>query len=188
MTHHDPSTAAFLALVSELTGTPATLGPPRRRDPLAVRCDHCAAAPGEPCRTVRPQHDGRPALGRRPDRPHLARRNAARPSDVEETAMSTETATAQPATTDRDHGAVPVDSGHLLIVDPCHLPPALVDALTRPNRYGVTLAVMLETPSGDGMFDVFSFQDGEGDDRSAVLMIGDGYGDLFGRGWTTATL
>ena len=56
--------------------------------------------------------------------------------------------------TDTDHGDVPVDSGHLLIVDPCHLPPDLVARLTRPNEHGVTLGVVVSTPSGDGFYPV----------------------------------
>lgn len=56
--------------------------------------------------------------------------------------------------TDTDHGDVPVDSGRLLIVDPCHLPPDLVHHLTRPNACGVTTAVLVSTPSGDGFYPV----------------------------------
>ena len=56
--------------------------------------------------------------------------------------------------TDTDHGDVPVDSGHLLIVDPCHLPSDLVARLTRPNPHGVTAAVLVATPSGDGFYPV----------------------------------
>lgn len=51
-------------------------------------------------------------------------------------------------------GVLPVDSGHVLIVDPCHLPDELVAALTSPNEHGVTVGVMAPTLVGDGLFPV----------------------------------
>ncbi|SIR12931.1 hypothetical protein [Micromonospora avicenniae] len=53
-----------------------------------------------------------------------------------------------------DLGRVPVDSGRLLVVDPCHLPPELVARLTRPNEHGTTLAAIVGTPHGDGWYPV----------------------------------
>lgn len=54
------------------------------------------------------------------------------------------------AATDPTRWAVPVDSGHVLVVDPANVPEALLDALTSPNAYGVTVGVVVPTPSGDG--------------------------------------
>lgn len=51
-------------------------------------------------------------------------------------------------------GEVPVDAGMLLVVDPCHLPPDVLKQLVTPNKYGVTLAVMVKTPFGDGGYAV----------------------------------
>lgn len=59
-----------------------------------------------------------------------------------------------------DLGPVPVDSGQLLICDPCNLPPELVRALTSPNAYGVTVAVVTPTQHGDGAYDVEVHSDG----------------------------
>lgn len=53
-----------------------------------------------------------------------------------------------------DHGDVPVDSGRLLVVDPCHLPEGQVAALTAMNSRGVRRAVAVATPSGDGFYPV----------------------------------
>lgn len=53
-----------------------------------------------------------------------------------------------------DFGSVLVDSGHLLIVDPCHLPPDLLQTLSTPNAYGYTPAVVVQTPMGDGLYEV----------------------------------
>lgn len=46
---------------------------------------------------------------------------------------------------------IPVDSGSLLIVDPCHLPAEILDRLTTSDAYGVTLAVVVPT-NGDGFY------------------------------------
>lgn len=59
-------------------------------------------------------------------------------------------------TTTTDLGAIPIDSGRLLLVDPANMPPALVERLTHPNRHGVTLAAVLNVPGGDGWAPVFS--------------------------------
>lgn len=69
---------------------------------------------------------------------------------------------------DEHLGDVPVDSGTLLIVDPCHLPPEVLEAIARPNRHGVTLATVVATPLGDGMYGVYSTPEG--------LVVGDPYG------------
>lgn len=53
-------------------------------------------------------------------------------------------------------GEIPVDSGRVLLVDPCHLPPDLVERLTSPNPYGVTVAAVVDTPTGDGLYPVVS--------------------------------
>ena len=53
-----------------------------------------------------------------------------------------------------EHGRVPVDSGQLLIVDPTHLPADLVRRLVRSNEFGVRVALQIDTPSGDGWYDV----------------------------------
>lgn len=53
-----------------------------------------------------------------------------------------------------DLGRVLVDSGHILIVDPCHLPPELLRKLTTPNAYGVTVGTLVATPCGDGAYPV----------------------------------
>jgi hypothetical protein len=51
-------------------------------------------------------------------------------------------------------GRVPVDSGHILIVDPCNIPPDVLHAITSPNAAGITVAVVVQTPSGDGSYPV----------------------------------
>jgi len=55
---------------------------------------------------------------------------------------------------------VPVDSASLLIVDPCHLPAGLLESLTKPNKYGVTLAVVVATMA-DGAYWVEEIAEGE---------------------------
>lgn len=55
-----------------------------------------------------------------------------------------------------EHGSVPVDSGRLLIIDPCNLPADLVAQVTTPNAYGVTVGVLVGTPTGDGWYPVWS--------------------------------
>lgn len=50
--------------------------------------------------------------------------------------------------------AVPVDSGSLLVVDPCYLDTATLERLTRPNERGLTAAVIVGTPHGDGFFGI----------------------------------
>jgi hypothetical protein len=55
---------------------------------------------------------------------------------------------------DVQHGRIPVDSGHLLIVDPAHLPADLLRRLVQPNEFGVRAALQIATPSGDGWYDV----------------------------------
>jgi hypothetical protein len=58
-------------------------------------------------------------------------------------------------------GQVPIDSGRLLLVDPCHIPDDLLATLTTPNEYGVVVGVMLAVPGGDG--DVKVWDEGEDD-------------------------
>ena len=48
---------------------------------------------------------------------------------------------------------VPVDSGTLLVVDPCNLPAGLLEEITSPNEHGVTVAVAVAVGS-DGWFRV----------------------------------
>jgi hypothetical protein len=57
---------------------------------------------------------------------------------------------------DDDLGEIPVDTGRVLLVDPCHLPPDLVERLTSPNPYGVTVAAVVNTPHGDGLYPLAS--------------------------------
>jgi len=79
-----------------------------------------------------------------------------------------------PAESETDHGAVPVDSGQILIVDPCHLPPEVYAALTAPNEYGITAATVVQTPMGDGLYPVLG--------ESGALVILDPYADEDGNG------
>jgi hypothetical protein len=58
--------------------------------------------------------------------------------------------------------AIPVDSGSLIVLDPRHLPAKLLEKLTTPNSYGVTIAVAFSTVDGDGVYVVESFQDDAG--------------------------
>lgn len=53
-----------------------------------------------------------------------------------------------------DHGAIPVDTGRILLVDPTHIPDDLLRKLTTPNEFGVTVGIMVGTPDGDGAFNV----------------------------------
>lgn len=53
-----------------------------------------------------------------------------------------------------EYGDVLIDSGHILIVDPCHLPSALLAQLTQPNEHGVPLGIVARTPSGGGAYTV----------------------------------
>ncbi|WP_225753969.1 hypothetical protein [Actinotalea sp. Marseille-Q4924] len=78
--------------------------------------------------------------------------------------------------TESEHGDVPVDSGHLLIVDPCHLPPDLVASLTRPNRHGVTAAALVATPSGDGLYPVIG-------ERGALVVLDPHHDDTDPASW-----
>jgi len=48
-------------------------------------------------------------------------------------------------TTDK---AVRVDSGTLLLVDPCRLDDETLERLTNPNEHVVTRAVIVPTPNG----------------------------------------
>lgn len=45
---------------------------------------------------------------------------------------------------------VPVDSGLLLTVDPCHLPVEVLRALVTPDKDGVARGVITNAPGGDG--------------------------------------
>lgn len=56
--------------------------------------------------------------------------------------------------------AVPVDSGNLLIVDPCHIDAGTLAAITQPNEYGVTAGVVVSTPAGDGWVGLYNEGDG----------------------------
>lgn len=51
-------------------------------------------------------------------------------------------------------GSVPVDSGTLLIMDPCNLPREVLRQITTPNENGVSAAVVVSTPMGDGFYRV----------------------------------
>ena len=53
-----------------------------------------------------------------------------------------------------DAGQVVVDSGQILIVDAGSIPAELLNALTSPNGYGVTVGTVVQTPNGDGIFPV----------------------------------
>ena len=67
------------------------------------------------------------------------------------------------------HGAIPVDTGQILLVDPAHIPAALLRKLTTPNKYGVTAAVLVQTPVGDGTYRVFG--------EPGALVVDDPYFD-----------
>jgi hypothetical protein len=75
-------------------------------------------------------------------------------------------------------GSIPVDSGMILVVDPCNIPKDLLRKLTTPNEHGVTVAALVNTPAGDGWYPVVG-EDG-------ALLIVDPYGNLHeetGGGW-----
>ena len=45
---------------------------------------------------------------------------------------------------------VAIDSGTLLLVDPCHIPAEVLAAILTPNDHGVTAGFTVWTPGGDG--------------------------------------
>jgi hypothetical protein len=58
--------------------------------------------------------------------------------------------------------AVPVDTGRVLIVDPCHLPDSLVRSLTTPLEHDTPApAVLVPTPFGDGWYPIGRTDTGE---------------------------
>lgn len=59
-------------------------------------------------------------------------------------------------TTDTDHGDIVVDSGCILLVDPCFVPDDLVNRLTTPDALGVKRAVVVATPHSAGEYNVAS--------------------------------
>lgn len=66
---------------------------------------------------------------------------------------------------------VPVDSGTLLIVDPCHLPEDVLEKLITPNKYGVTSASVIQAPGGDGLFFVDPVEQGDDSEFDIVYLV-----------------
>ena len=56
-------------------------------------------------------------------------------------------------------GLVGVDSGQVLLVNPCALPLKVLRQITTPNALGYISAVVVGTPGGDGLFPVASIEE-----------------------------
>lgn len=80
-------------------------------------------------------------------------------------------------TANRNAGKVPVDAGMVLAVDPSNLPVDVLRAITQPNAYGVTLAVVALTRDEDGWYDPFAGPDWHVLPADEVKDIADGWAD-----------
>ncbi|GAB6857641.1 hypothetical protein JCM13591A_17460 [Microbacterium xylanilyticum] len=63
---------------------------------------------------------------------------------------------------------VPIDSAHVLLVDPMHVDPEMLDWLLepRPEMGGRSVGVILHTPGGDGRLSIVS----DADNGTATLV------------------